>query len=233
MLMETVLPRLERRPMSIYENVGRIPLGVPELRHEGRFAKLIGHAAAFNLLSEPLFTNVRERIRPGAFKRTLAEGAEVLALFDNDPSKILGRNSAGTLRLAEDADGLRYEIDPSQTSAGREMLASLRRGDLRESSFDFQVREEEYMREGEVLVRELLDVELFGVSIVRYPACPQTLVEARALWPEAADSPEIQNWFLRADRALLIPPPEMFSGLLKIHVRRLEPTRARGKRWAN
>jgi HK97 family phage prohead protease len=50
---------------------------------------------------------------------------------------VLGRNKSGTLRLSVDGIGLRYEIDPPDTQAARDLIESLRRGDVSGSSFAF------------------------------------------------------------------------------------------------
>ena len=99
-----------------------------ELRSEGETAVAIGYAAVFNSLSSNLggFT---ERIDKGAFTKTLKE-ADTRAMWNHDPNHLLGRVSAGTLRLAEDDHGLRYEIDLPNTTLGRDVAELLRRGDV-------------------------------------------------------------------------------------------------------
>ena len=47
-------------------------------------------------------------------------------------------------------------------------------------SFGFFVRDEEWVEEDGILIRILRDVDLFDVSVVTYPAYPQTSAEARA-----------------------------------------------------
>ena len=77
---------------------------------EGGQQKSSGYAAVFNSRSEDLGGFVEE-IRPGAFTRALAEGQDVIGAVDHNPSKILGRNTAGTMRLAQDDRGPQDERD--------------------------------------------------------------------------------------------------------------------------
>jgi len=153
--------------------------------------RIVGHAALFDSLSENL-GGFREIIKPGAFARSIQED-DIRALFNHNPDVILGRNRADTLRLAEDDQGLAIEIDPPDTQAARDLMTSMRRGDINQMSFGFRVRaggsswdEDE---NGDV-VRTLTDVALFDVSPVVYPAYPETDVGVRALrdWRMARDA---------------------------------------------
>jgi HK97 family phage prohead protease len=153
-----------------------------ELRQEpGEPLKIRGYAAVFNQLSEPLF-GFRERILPGAFKKTV--DADVRALVGHDPSQIIGRTKSGTLTLREDQHGLYTEIDPPNTQLGRDTVESIKRGDLDQMSFGFQVVKDEWKREERELVRELVEVDLFDVSVVAFPAYTQTEVSVRSMWPD-------------------------------------------------
>lgn len=110
---------------------------------EGIAGTLVGYAAVYyrdgdEATEYRLRPGVVERIEHGAFNRVLEERQDVLALFDHDTSKLLGRVSSGTLRLAGDDVGLRYEIDLPDTSAGRDVAESVRRGDINGSSFGFR-----------------------------------------------------------------------------------------------
>jgi HK97 family phage prohead protease len=155
-----------------------------ELRQEpGEPLKIRGYAAVFNQLSEPLF-GFRERILPGAFKNSI--NGDVRALVGHDPKRIIGRTKSGTLRLWENDHGLRVEIDPANTQDGRDTVESIRRGDLDQMSFGFQVEQngQRWNREQGESIRELVDVDLFDVSVVAFPAYTQTEVSVRSMWPD-------------------------------------------------
>lgn len=150
-----------------------------ELRAEGD-AKIVGYAAVFNSMSEDL-GGFREVIMPGAFDRALRENHDVRALVNHDPNQILGRTKSGTLALSVDERGLKAEVEPPDTQAARDALASIRRGDMDQMSFAFRTITDEWRKQDGEIVRELKDLELLDVSIVAYPAYPATSVSARAL----------------------------------------------------
>lgn len=150
-----------------------------------------GYAAVFNELSLDL-GGFRERIAPGAFARSLEDGADVRALWDHDSKYVLGRARAGTLALGEDERGLSVAIRPPGTGWARDLVESMRRGDVDQMSFGFYVREDEWRDEDGVMVRVLRDVDLFDVSVVTFPAYVQTSAEARRIvasgqWPVAGE----------------------------------------------
>lgn len=151
-----------------------------ELRAEG--GRIEGYAALFGARSHDLggFT---ETIQLGAFARTLADPAlDVFALFDHDRRAVLGRSRAGTLRLAEDRRGLRFELDVANTSTGRDVLESVGRGDVTGASFGFRARKDEWSKtaDGRPL-RTLIDVDLFDVTVTPTPAYPDASVARRSL----------------------------------------------------
>ena len=141
-------------------------------------AKITGHAAMFNKLSEPL-PGFREKIAPGAFAKSI-KADDIRALFNHDANYVLGRNKAGTLRLTEDDQGLAIEIDPPDTQWARDLQESIRRGDISQMSFGFVVISDAWQQnKGKEAVRTLQEVKLFDVSPVTYPAYPQTSVKVR------------------------------------------------------
>ncbi len=151
-----------------------------ELRAEssGTIRKLTGYAARFNELSED-FGGLRERIAPGAFRDSL--NGDVRALWNHDTNIVLGRTTAGTLKVREDERGLFVEILPPDTEQVRGMLESIRRGDVTQMSIGFRVEDdgEAWSREGDTTIRTLTRLRLYEVSPVAFPAYPTTSVEAR------------------------------------------------------
>jgi HK97 family phage prohead protease len=162
---------IERRSMG--------PVNVRAASEE-KPAQLVGYAAVFNSKSEDL-GGFREIILPGAFDRALSEGHDVRAFVNHNPDKMLGRTASKTARLSIDEHGLAVEIDVPDTQDGRDTMTLAKRGDLSQMSFSFRTLDDRWRTdEGEPL-RELVDLELFDVSVVAFPAYPATEVSARAL----------------------------------------------------
>lgn len=137
--------------------------------------RLEGYAATFG--TEARVADFVETIRAGAFSATLASGADVLALIDHDPTRVIGRTRSGTLRLSEDTRGLAFSIDLPDTQAARDVLALAERGDVGGMSFGFKATGENWSGKR----RELRAVELREISVVSaWPAYTNTTVEARS-----------------------------------------------------
>jgi HK97 family phage prohead protease len=161
-----------------------------ELRTEGDKIRISGHAAVFNewtTLYESESFVWRERLDPGCFNRALKEGHDVRALFNHEPSQIIGRTRAGTLRLWTDARGLVDEIDPplaADSPVAAHVLTEIRRGDVTGQSFAFRPTEIQAVerQEGQRVVFEetILDLNLYDVGPVTYPAYPTTDVGVRS-----------------------------------------------------
>lgn len=158
--------------------------GLSELRAEGEGEgrTLSGYAAVFNLLSEEMW-GMRERIRPGAFAKTIQEG-DIRACWNHNADYVLGRTKTGTLKLWEDERGLKVEIKPPATSWADDCVESIRRGDVDQMSFGFQTVRDFWEGEEGQQVRTLVEVRLFEVSPVTFPAYPQTDISVRALQEE-------------------------------------------------
>lgn len=167
-----------------------------ELRAGGSKAspRLVGHAAVFNSPSQDLggFTEI---VLPGAFKRTLASGRDPLALVQHMPQLVLGRRSAGTLRLHEDDKGLAFEIEVPDTTAARDLLVSVERGDVRGASFAFSTPAggDRWEVRGDKVVRELVDVDLHEITITAQPAYLDTSVARRSFEIKFAPTPRLRS----------------------------------------
>lgn len=130
-----------------------------------------------------------ETIAPGAFTKSLRDGADVRCLINHDPNRIVGRTKSGTLTLKDTAKGLafRCQLDRSNTQHA-DVYAQVKRGDLDACSFAFTVpeggdtwTETKDARGQRMPLRTLRSVRLLDVSVVTYPAYPDgTNVGARA-----------------------------------------------------
>lgn len=142
---------------------------------EDKPGTLVGYAAVFNSLSQDL-GGFREKILPGSFQASISDGRDIRALVNHDYTLILGRTSAGTLRASEDKAGLRVEIDVPDTSYGRDLLASVKRGDVRGMSFGFRVPENgaDYSEEDGEIIRVLSKIDLYEVTATSIPAYEDT-----------------------------------------------------------
>lgn len=141
--------------------------------------KLIGYAAMFNVEAD-IGGYFREMIAPGAFAKAIGT-ADVRALFNHDSNLVLGRNKAGTLILTEDATGLQVEIDPPDTALARDLMVSMKRGDITQMSFGFVAKREEWDDTGPTPLRTILEADLMDVSIVTFPAYDDTQIAVRSL----------------------------------------------------
>lgn len=158
-------------------------LPMTELRAEEADGKkfICGHAAVFDSWSETLggFFPFKEKVRAGAFQRSIDKD-DIRALFNHDANHVLGRNRAGTLELTEDEKGLFVRIMPPDTQWARDLQISIARGDISQMSFGFTVERDEWSTANGVDTRELIEVRLFDVSPVTFPAYAQTDVGIRA-----------------------------------------------------
>lgn len=157
-----------------------------------------GYAAKFDTRSHDLGGFI-ETVRKGAFGRALNEGQDVRALINHDSGLILGRTTAGTLKLAEDSTGLHYQVDAPDTSYARDLAESMQRGDVTQSSFTFRVRQDDWQREGRGRLRTLIDVDLLDVSPVTYPAYEDTESGVQGAARALKAACEARGWDLTAD----------------------------------
>lgn len=164
----------------------------------GNAPRLQGYAAVFDRASEDLGGFV-EFVRPGAFKRSLQSNRlDPLALVHHLPHLVLGRRSAGTLRLSEDSKGLEFEIDMPDTTTARDLAVSVERGDIKGASFGFTVapQGDRWQVQGDRVTRDLLDVELHEITITPSPAYPDTEVARRALATQLAPRLRVARRFM-------------------------------------
>jgi HK97 family phage prohead protease len=150
---------------------------------EGKDLRIGGYAAKFGVMSENL-GGFREQIQKGAFADVL--GNDVRALINHDANLILARTVAGTLRIFEDQTGLGYEADLPDIGYARDLMESVKRGDVSQSSFAFSIAPggDDWAEDPETgaYIRTVKKVgRLYDVSPVTYPAYPDATVGTRSL----------------------------------------------------
>lgn len=151
-----------------------------QLRAEVSEGTLAGHAATFKTVAR--VSGHYERLDRSAFDEVL-KTSDARFLVNHDPSMLLGRQGAGTLRLWTDDDGLSFEVDLPDTQAARDVRELVRRGDLDGGSFGFVPGADKWERAQDGLqVRTHTSVKrLLDASIVTYPAYEGTEVALRQM----------------------------------------------------
>jgi len=167
-----------------------------EVRMDGDKNTVRGYAAVFNSESNDLGGFI-ETIAPGAFSSVLQD--DVRALIDHKSELILGRTVSGTLRIGQDEKGLYYEYDSPNTTYANDLLESMKRGDVTQSSFGFRVARDGSQweeKEGQTYRTITKVSRLYDVSPVTYPAYNDTSVAMRSLGKLKEDNTAI----LEADK---------------------------------
>lgn len=128
-----------------------------------------------------------EVLVPGCFAASLANGGangDIISRLEHDSRWLLGRRSAGTLRLTDSPQALDYENDLPDTQAGMDCATSTARGDLKNTSFCFYLEDPEDdekwdIEEDGTLVRTILRAQIMEVSPVSMPAYPGSSVSLK------------------------------------------------------
>lgn len=125
--------------------------------------------------------NIYEIVSRGAFDKTLEAGNDVRALFNHDTDKILGRLSNKTLELRVDETGVYGVIHLPNTQLGRDLYELIKRGDISQCSFGFNIEEEVLEKREDGAYRwRINQVDLHEVSVVTFPAYENTSIKARS-----------------------------------------------------
>ena len=154
--------------------------------------KFKGYAARYSSTSNDL-GGFREILAPGAFDKVLSRRSkpDVVLTYNHNSDMLLARTSSGTLRLASDEKGLRFDADAPDTQLARDLATLIRRGDLTGASFAFTVSpsaESWTTDERGQAIRTIREVQdLYDVSIVATPAYSAASVGVRSLerWRQA------------------------------------------------
>lgn len=153
--------------------------------------KIIMYPIVFNSLSQVLW-GFREMIAKGSCAESIGTD-DIRCLFNHDPNIVLGRNTAGTLSLAEDEKGVRCEVVLPDTTDAQNLKVLVQRGDINQGSFSFKCLKESWDYDQDPPVRTLTKVQLFDVSVVTYPAYPATTVGVRSKVPTKVPKPRMEQ----------------------------------------
>jgi len=176
---------------------------------------MTGTAARFGVLSHPL-DGFFERIKYGAFTRSIQSDRDCICNINHNNDRILGRRKNGTLALHEDDRGLQFRCELPDTSDGRDIAELLKLQTMNECSFAFTVDDDSWDNETDsdgrsMVVRTLRSVNLMDVSVCASPAYPGTSAGlANAYSPQAMG---------RSERDLFPEgmPVEMRSRILSVN----------------
>lgn len=153
---------------------------VVEIRSDDEKGMFIeGYALKFDTWSENL----------GGFKETITKRAlenadlsDVRCLVDHLPSQIIGRTTAGMLKLDIDDTGLKYRCRLPNTTFARDLYENMKLGNINQCSFGFMLNENgdeiRFDKDDGIYKRTLTSIsKLTDVSVVTYPAYKDTDVK--------------------------------------------------------
>ena len=127
----------------------------------------------------------REQIAPGSATKSLRE-ADIVALFNHDSGKPLGRTSAGNLSLKSTPRGVEPELKPVNTSYATDLAELVRTGVIKGWSFGFEVVKDDWTddegrssNEYSGTNRVIREMKLIEVSPVTFPAYEMTNISSR------------------------------------------------------
>lgn len=154
-----------------------------------------GYGIVFNKRYQ-LWGKYYEEIQPeaGEYFKDLKddEKREIIASYNHNFEKVLGKVGAGTLDFKVDKTGVRYIIQMPKTSYAADLVESIKRGDVSGSSFVFTTEEETYVYEEEHTLRKILKFRrVYEVGPVVMPAYADTTVSVRSI--EAATKKHFED----------------------------------------
>jgi HK97 family phage prohead protease len=144
---------------------------------------LEGYAAVFNAWTDITDRqgSYRERIAPGAFKRSLGQRTPVLQ-FDHGSHPLIGSLPLGSIReLREDRNGLFVRARLSDNWLIQPVRDAIHDKAIDGMSFRFRVIAEDWGVDADGDTRTIKEVELLELGPVVFPAYTQTSVSVRSL----------------------------------------------------
>lgn len=168
-----------------------------------------GYALLFGVSSDGL--SFEEVIERGALDGVI-EKSDVFALMNHSQSRgILARsnNGQGSLMLTVDEKGLKYRFEAPKTALGDELLENIRRGEINESSFCFDVEKDTWEKKSDGTWKRTVSKvgNLYDISPVYNAAYSKTSVYMRGKeQAELADqnAEKLEEYYSEIEKSLNI-----------------------------
>ena len=164
----------------------RCVAGPSEVRANSDATGITGSAAVFGQGTR--IHDFDEVIARGAFDGVLKD--DIVGEFNHSPDSVLGRTSAGTMKVWADDDGFHYDI-PVLPDSRADVLEAVQLGNVRGNSFSFSLPADGTGEEwrsvaqrsdgGKRPLRTITRIaKVYDVGPVTHPAYEQTEVSARS-----------------------------------------------------
>ena len=167
------------------------PFEIKEVDEKGTFT---GYASVFNIKDN---LDPPEMVRPGAFTKTLSENEIFPLSWYHDVKNILG-----IVHAKEDMKGLEIKGELNmEVQEAKEKYALMKQRAIRGLSIGFKTIKDKW----ENGIRHLLEIKLYEVALVTFPAHPQALVSSvkQQLWDEEKPYPN--------EHSARIKSPDLFD----------------------
>lgn len=146
-----------------------------EIRAAGEPLKLEGVAVVFNQPAQ--IGNVTEVIAPEALRGV--DLSDIVLITNHDGAQIPLARSPKTLSLEITDKGLEMRAELPDTEAGRAVYEAVKRGDLSQMSFAFDIGDSTFDEAAQT--RTITQIsKIYEISIVNFAAYKQTTITARA-----------------------------------------------------
>lgn len=144
-----------------------------------------------------------EIIRAGALDQ--ADLSDAHLFYNHDLNKVPLARTPKTMRLSLDPAGLSMVADLPDTEEARSVYTAVQRGDLSGMSFAFKVPEGGDSYDAATNTRTIFKIEkVYEISVVPFPAYPQTSVEARsAISDRTASAQKKAAAIIKANKILM------------------------------
>ncbi len=179
------MPEEKKEQRDIESRVEKRAFKIEMRKNEDGSVILAGMPIVYGKASEDM--GFIEYVDAGAATKALKR-SDIRGLYGHNSDSLLplGRQSAKTLRAKETDAGVTIEIDPPKRNPFVDaLIESIERGDIREMSFGFSVKEDDWIypkNSREPVVRHIKELEqIYDVSYVAFAAYNDTTVALRNL----------------------------------------------------